>query len=427
MSKLLSSKLSIDAQGLDALVRLHDIIVEEVSLVDRAANKRRFLVVKRSGPSCTTEGSSMKLATGSKENILASLAKAIESAVTLVNKVKDADEVTDVEKAESIDEEILSILENLQSASDTLEVKPVQLSAVSAVATDKLKAIATIISSVADADSPQALESMIAKLMEVSKAEGAASHTLKQIGEVSMDLAEQVASGDDLSEETVEKISQLASSLNGLVKKQSSVAETTSEDSMKTNVNKSEDATEQTGATEDTQVTETASEKSTDADSAEASEDDAASVEEEETETAKAEPEAVEATLSEEESTDEPEASVEKAAAALASTILSEVSKSGKLSDARKQQLATAVALLTGAEVEKAAPAADPTPAQETDTDQLQAVFKGLEALQSQVKALAETPEAPASSGDETPTTTQTSTDVKKTSHRRGSRWVWAS
>jgi hypothetical protein len=35
--------------GSDAGVhRLHDIVVEEVSLVDRAANKRRFLVVKRS-------------------------------------------------------------------------------------------------------------------------------------------------------------------------------------------------------------------------------------------------------------------------------------------------------------------------------------------------------------------------------------------
>lgn len=32
----------------DGVHRLHDIVVEEVSLVDRAANKRRFLVVKRS-------------------------------------------------------------------------------------------------------------------------------------------------------------------------------------------------------------------------------------------------------------------------------------------------------------------------------------------------------------------------------------------
>ncbi len=35
--------------GDDGVHRLRDIVVEEVSLVDRAANKRRFLVVKRSG------------------------------------------------------------------------------------------------------------------------------------------------------------------------------------------------------------------------------------------------------------------------------------------------------------------------------------------------------------------------------------------
>lgn len=37
------------ADAKDEVHRLRDIVVEEVSLVDRAANKRRFLVVKRSG------------------------------------------------------------------------------------------------------------------------------------------------------------------------------------------------------------------------------------------------------------------------------------------------------------------------------------------------------------------------------------------
>ena len=37
------------ADAKDDVHRLRDIVVEEVSLVDRAANKRRFLVVKRSG------------------------------------------------------------------------------------------------------------------------------------------------------------------------------------------------------------------------------------------------------------------------------------------------------------------------------------------------------------------------------------------
>src|SRR6266481_777244 len=35
-------------EGQSGVHRLRDIVVEEVSLVDRAANKRRFLVVKRS-------------------------------------------------------------------------------------------------------------------------------------------------------------------------------------------------------------------------------------------------------------------------------------------------------------------------------------------------------------------------------------------
>src|SRR5512141_1360888 len=36
------------SDGESGVHRLRDIVVEEVSLVDRAANKRRFLVVKRS-------------------------------------------------------------------------------------------------------------------------------------------------------------------------------------------------------------------------------------------------------------------------------------------------------------------------------------------------------------------------------------------
>jgi len=44
------------ADAKDDVHRLRDIVVEEVSLVDRAANKRRFLVVKRSGEMRDGEG-----------------------------------------------------------------------------------------------------------------------------------------------------------------------------------------------------------------------------------------------------------------------------------------------------------------------------------------------------------------------------------
>jgi hypothetical protein len=53
---------SASADGEPGVHRLRDILVEEVSLVDRAANKRRFLVVKRSGevPEAGKPGSSRK-------------------------------------------------------------------------------------------------------------------------------------------------------------------------------------------------------------------------------------------------------------------------------------------------------------------------------------------------------------------------------
>jgi len=38
--------MSTRAKADDGVNRLLDIVVEEVSLVDRAANKRRFLIVK---------------------------------------------------------------------------------------------------------------------------------------------------------------------------------------------------------------------------------------------------------------------------------------------------------------------------------------------------------------------------------------------
>ena len=67
-----------------AKFRLHDIIVEEVSLVDRAANKRRFLVVKRGKNMTNTK-------TITKEGALGFLTQALEGLVDLVNTTKDAD------------------------------------------------------------------------------------------------------------------------------------------------------------------------------------------------------------------------------------------------------------------------------------------------------------------------------------------------
>lgn len=47
--------MSAARETTEGVHRLHDIVVEEVSLVDRAANKHRFLIVKRSDPMADEE------------------------------------------------------------------------------------------------------------------------------------------------------------------------------------------------------------------------------------------------------------------------------------------------------------------------------------------------------------------------------------
>jgi hypothetical protein len=76
---LLGRELPADADAV-----LTDIDVEEVSFVDRPANKRRFLIVKR--------GSIMKLTATAKEALVKALSEALEGLVTVSTTVKDAEE-----------------------------------------------------------------------------------------------------------------------------------------------------------------------------------------------------------------------------------------------------------------------------------------------------------------------------------------------
>lgn len=79
--------------------RLRDIVVEEVSLVDRAANKRRFLVVKRSDDMADDES-----ATAADEDVEKAKKKPAASDADEVDEAKrkkptDKDELEDAEKA----------------------------------------------------------------------------------------------------------------------------------------------------------------------------------------------------------------------------------------------------------------------------------------------------------------------------------------
>lgn len=107
----------------DARFRLHDILVEEVSVVDRAANKRRFLMVKSAGtagakmdndPTKPNEATKLALSKGTKESLLGVLEKSLKDLVEVTTLVKNATE-------DAADEAIpTEITTGLQVAAETV-------------------------------------------------------------------------------------------------------------------------------------------------------------------------------------------------------------------------------------------------------------------------------------------------------------------
>lgn len=100
-----------------ARFRLKDILVEEVSFVDRAANKRRFLVVKH-GDSMAEQKESVakvELPKPVKSVMMRMLTEALERLVSVVNAVKDAEE-TDAELETPVPAEIGNEIEWIANA-----------------------------------------------------------------------------------------------------------------------------------------------------------------------------------------------------------------------------------------------------------------------------------------------------------------------
>jgi hypothetical protein len=101
----------------EAKFRLRDILVEEVSYVDRAANRRRFLVVKNAkktlGGQTMDENTQTPVAetkqgpipTPVKEGLLRVLTEVLERGVSLTNMIKEAEE-TQEQMAEPVPAEI---------------------------------------------------------------------------------------------------------------------------------------------------------------------------------------------------------------------------------------------------------------------------------------------------------------------------------
>ncbi|AEI69202.1 hypothetical protein [Corallococcus macrosporus] len=110
-------------QGPASVHRLVDMVVEEVSLVDRAANKHRFLLVKRDGdtmddaPQDTSqaEGATSAASDTSKaeDTVLASAQQALEAVTALVETLTSADGIDGVR--------VVEVAQHLRTLADALE------------------------------------------------------------------------------------------------------------------------------------------------------------------------------------------------------------------------------------------------------------------------------------------------------------------
>ncbi|RKG90422.1 hypothetical protein D7W82_03770 [Corallococcus sp. CA049B] len=110
-------------QGPASVHRLVDMVVEEVSLVDRAANKHRFLLVKRDGdtmhdaPQDTSqaEGDNRTASDTSKANdaVLAAAQQALEAVTALVEALTSTDGIDGVR--------VVEVAQHLRALADALE------------------------------------------------------------------------------------------------------------------------------------------------------------------------------------------------------------------------------------------------------------------------------------------------------------------
>lgn len=108
-------------QGPASVHRLIDMVVEEVSLVDRAANKHRFLLVKRDDmhdapqDSAPAKGASPTTSDTSKaeDTVLASAQQALEAVTALVEALTSTDGIDGVR--------VVEVAQHLRALADALE------------------------------------------------------------------------------------------------------------------------------------------------------------------------------------------------------------------------------------------------------------------------------------------------------------------
>lgn len=228
---------------------LRDMLIEEVSYVDRAANRRKFLVVKSAGGSMDQTGKNedgapvdasakdapITLSTTVKEALLRVLTESLERLVSTVEMVKAAEETSDTSETpmpETLGKEIGTIADLLGGALSQYASAMSKEETTDATAASSLKAIGDALPGAVSADGTidaAALADLVAQLgalaapadgADVSaetKADEALATALSQAGEIAAKLAEQAGTEDELSAETVAGVRQLAAMLNEVV------------------------------------------------------------------------------------------------------------------------------------------------------------------------------------------------------------------
>lgn len=202
----------------DAQYRLHDILVEEVSFVDRAANRRKFLVVKRSGGTMDPEKTALD---GQAE---ASPEESREEEKEEKVKIPDEVKVGLMKIVQEGIERLVSLGNIIKDAEETAErvEKPLDPKLAS-----EFKAISDIImSALSRYPSPQAMIDDSEAETEVkddvgieNKAMGEVARTLRSVGETALSLAKASGEQEELDAGTLASLRKLAASLNALAEK----------------------------------------------------------------------------------------------------------------------------------------------------------------------------------------------------------------
>jgi len=160
----------------DARFRLHDILPEEVSLVDRAANKRRFITVKQEkGVHTMPALFTKKIPAAARQEMDNALTAALEKLVNLNEAISKAEETTEASEKPMPGEAAVEIKDIVVQLNDLLVKFPNEvekgdpISALGTEASDKLKAMAAIMAEIAEAGGPDEVADIMGRLFGVDK------------------------------------------------------------------------------------------------------------------------------------------------------------------------------------------------------------------------------------------------------------------